>query len=158
MLKYIGLAMLFSASVLPALDYGARHKRKMAEYELFIRLADGIYEEISTYMRPISDFLSGLSEQLSAVGLSFSPGCDFGAVFEKIADSLLVSAKARSSLAKFFSVLGSSHRTEELSRVRTLRETLVSEMESDKLSGQRSVGAVRAVCCAVGLIFVILLV
>ena len=158
MLKYIGLAMLFSASVLPAVEYGGRHKRRLLEYELFIRLADGIYEEISTYMRPISDFLAGFSAELSALGLEFSAGCDFGAEFKKIADSLLVSGNARSSLAKFFSSLGSSHREQELSRVRSLKDTLLSEMESDRLSGGKSVGAVRAVCCAVGLIFVILLV
>ena len=57
----------------------------------------------------------------------------------------------------FFSSLGTGLRDDELRRVKALKDTLLLELEKDKKSGEGSVGAMGAVCCAVGLIFVILL-
>ena len=158
MLKYLGMLAIFIASVMPAFEYAKRHRRKIAEYELFIRLADGLYEQISTYMRPISDFLSEFDfSPISDLGLKFSSRCDFGAEFSRVLHRLSVSDTARSALAEFFSALGGSAKEDELRRLLALRQTLAGELECDKRSSEKSLGVHRAVCCAVGLILVIVL-
>lgn len=157
MLKYLGLIALFLSAVTPAIEHKRRYMRKMSEYELFIRLADGIYDEISTYMRPISDFIFGFSSELSKIGLNLEVGCDLGAKFSTVCRTLSVSPASRSAIASFFFSLGTGLRDDELRRVKALKDTLLLEWEKDKKSGEGSVGAMGAVCCAVGLIFVILL-
>ena len=159
MLKYIGLLAIFLASVMPAAEYGKRHKRKMIEYQFFIRLADGIYSHISNYLRPLSEFFSEFDySPLSDIAEVFSAEGDFGAAFSSACKKLSVSARARGELTSFFSSVGTSRREEEIKRAAALKNVLLSEMEAERKSGEVSVGAARAVSCAVGLTFVILLI
>ncbi len=158
MLKYLGMIAILTASVMPAFEYAKRHRRRMSEYELFIRLADGLYEEISTYMRPISDFLSSFdTSPISDIGLKFPLGCDFGAEFRAVCCRLSLSGASVAALSSFFCALGTSTREDEVQRIRGLRQTLIEELEKDRRTSEKSLGVTRAVCCAVGLIFIIIL-
>ena len=158
MLKYLGIAAIFTACVLPAFEYSRRVERRGAEYSCFIGLADAIRREVSTYMRPIGSFLSEFKCPLSHLGLKFTGGCDFLSDFEKIEDKLLVSDAAREELHEFFRTLGTAARDEEIRRASRLREILEKELEKGGTAADKSVGAVRAICCALGLAFVILLI
>ena len=159
MLKYLGLIAVFSASVMPAIEYTRRHRRRMREYELFIRLADGIHKEIATYMRPIPAFLTGfLGSELEDIGLKFSPECDFSRDFARSMGELSVSRAAKEALLAFFSALGTSSKDGEQRRAEELKAALVAEREHEREAAAKNGGAFRAVCCAIGLGAVILLI
>ena len=158
MLKYLGLLAIFVACVMPAVEYGARHRRRMSEYGFFIRLCDDVHEQIASYMRPIGDLLSEYdTSALGDVPLNFS-GYDFSSGFSSAKGALSISGAAVEALSSFFDALGGSVRRVELRRVSELKRILVSEREGEMRSAEKSIGAIRAVCCAVGLTLVILLI
>lgn len=159
MLKYLGILAIFAACVMPAREYVKCHKRSMSEYKFFIKLCDGIYEEISCYLRPISDFLARydtselkwLDPSFLGAGRSFS---DFSAA----CDGLSVSERAKGAISDFFSSLGTTSRDGELARVSALKNTLSAEMENEGREGEKNARSASAICCAVGLTLVILLI
>ena len=159
MLKYLGILALFLAAVIPAVEYGRQHKRRMREYAFFIRLCDRIHEEISGYLRPISDFLSDFFDSESRnFGLTELDCSKFISDISAACGALSVSVGAREAIASFFSFLGTSPRDVELGRVAALKKTLEAEMECEGRDGEKNARSVGAVCCALGLTLVILLI
>ena len=156
MLKYIGLALIILASLALALGYGAYSRKRLAELDGIIRLITSIRDGIEVYLKPLYEIFSEFSDNaLSAAGFVMS-GDDPEAEYARLSGRLSLGSEVKRRLSEFFSVLGTSGKERELSRIEELHASLLDIRERERGELARSRSVVGTVSCAIGLLLVIL--
>lgn len=155
MLKYIGILTVLIAAATPAIDYRRSSERRLSELEYFCRLARGIEERLR-YMRPIGEYIR--TSDVSSVGYAISAGEELLSGADKVVKRLSLPDNVKERLSGYFSSLGEDTAERELSRIEELSAFLLKERADER---ERFTGGLRlrcAVCAAVGLSLVILLI
>lgn len=155
MLKYIGILTVLIAAAMPAIDYRRLSQRRLSELEYFYRLARGIEDRLR-YMRPIGEYIR--SSDVSSVGYALSGGEELLSGADAVVKRLSVSEGVKQRLSGYFSTLGEDTVQRELSRAEELSAFLLKERTDERECFARGLRVRSAVCAAVGLSLVILLI
>ena len=155
MLKYIGAAFILFAALLPPVELRKRLGRINAEYAFVVRLLSGISERLWD-MRTVGDYIRSIDTE--GVRHALESGQELISSPERVISRLSVSAELSQALSGYFLTLGRLERTAELSRTEKL---LAMTSDEHRRVSERLAPSLRvcgAVCLAVSLTLVIILI
>ena len=129
--------------------------RTEAEYAYFTELLSGIVSRLR-YMRPIGDFIRCLDT--SPVGHILTSGGELLSDCRAVVGKLFLPERVREALIGYFSSVGVGCAAEELSRASALLELIRESEKSDRERWSTDIRVRSAICLALGLTLVILLI
>ena len=157
MLKYIGIALVFAAALIPVLDFRKRGERASLEYDCLLELI-GIIEKNLRYMRPVGEAVRSYSSPSASHIFAEGGAGELLSSPRSVIDRLSVSPEVRCELIGYFTRLGVGTQAEELSRASSMRELLSAARSADRESHRTALRVRTAVCLFFGLTLVIILI